>query len=699
MSENALRVAATLALILLLGTPARGPAWAHRGPPEGSSAWIRGQQLLERPAAALAEAIEARDRGDRLRAEWLLAEIALRHPIVRDHADRMRAEVLLDRGRSADAEEVVRGALENHTDTVLAAELFATLGDALAAQQQEEAARQAWRSALDATRKSELRAAVLSSIGASLERSGLRDAAVENYRVLWHLYPLSEEAELASLRLDQLRGGVDSPLRTAEDWRRRADSLFRARRNPEALAAYQQAIALGLSKSRAQQARRRVGQTLFRMRQYRKAVRAFEAVPQTDDIPIWHARSLARDGRVPQAIAEFERIASQRRGTHALRARFLAALLLDGRGETERSKRYLESLTRGRSTSSVRRASLWRLGWRAYREGRYADAIGFIDPLIREEQDAIGGLRSRYWRARALSRLVDDEIALAAARDEFAAMALAYPLTYYGWRARLRLPGGHASSQEPIEPVAEMLNRNGGKRKLSPEQLLRARILLEAGLEEEALEELARAEKRVGGLADRLELAQLFRSAGDFRRAQRLVIDPYKEVLARGPAATLEELWWHAWPAAFLDFVESATQAPGSVDAALVLSIMREESGFRAKVVSPVGARGLLQIMEATGERLALAVGHENFTADDLFEPKTNIRLGSYYLGELSQQFGGRLSAAIASYNAGPEAVSQWLVARPDLDDDEWVEAIPYEQTRSYVKRVLRSLQAYRLLY
>jgi soluble lytic murein transglycosylase len=177
------------------------------------------------------------------------------------------------------------------------------------------------------------------------------------------------------------------------------------------------------------------------------------------------------------------------------------------------------------------------------------------------------------------------------------------------------------------------------------------------------------------------------------------MLDAYEETLARAPQPSLEDLWWHAWPAAYLEMVRAATAAPDSVDEALVFSIMREESAFRPEVISPVGARGLLQIMEATGERLAQAVGHENFTPDDLFEPQTNIRLGAHYLTELSAQFDGRLAAAIASYNAGAEAVSRWIDARPDIEDDEWVESIPFEQTRSYVKRVLRSLQAYRLLY
>jgi soluble lytic murein transglycosylase len=125
---------------------------------------------------------------------------------------------------------------------------------------------------------------------------------------------------------------------------------------------------------------------------------------------------------------------------------------------------------------------------------------------------------------------------------------------------------------------------------------------------------------------------------------------------------------------------------------------MREESGFRAEIVSPVGARGLLQIMVETGQQLALEHGVEEFDDEDLFDPGRNIDLGARYLTDLTRLFDGRTSASIASYNAGPEAVSRW---KPDdaAEDDEWVEAIPYSQTRSYVKRVLRSLYAYQVLY
>ena len=125
---------------------------------------------------------------------------------------------------------------------------------------------------------------------------------------------------------------------------------------------------------------------------------------------------------------------------------------------------------------------------------------------------------------------------------------------------------------------------------------------------------------------------------------------------------------------------------------------MREESGYRPSALSVAGARGLLQLMPETAVRLAREAGLPEPSPDALFDPQVNLALGSRYLAQLLDRFGGRASAAIASYNAGPQAVARWLEGSA-LADDEWVESIPYDQTRAYVKRVLRSLQAYRVLY
>jgi soluble lytic murein transglycosylase len=176
------------------------------------------------------------------------------------------------------------------------------------------------------------------------------------------------------------------------------------------------------------------------------------------------------------------------------------------------------------------------------------------------------------------------------------------------------------------------------------------------------------------------------------------MVEGYNARLARLPAPEDLEVWWHAWPTPFIDVFREVAESGIRVEPGLVYAVMREESGYRPEVVSISGARGLLQIMPETGKQLALRESLEAFSPDDLFIPSVNIRLGSAYLEQLLTRFDGRKSAAIASYNAGPSAVERWLAADP-LEDDEWVEAIPYDQTREYVKRVLRSLHVYRALY
>jgi soluble lytic murein transglycosylase len=646
----------------------------------------RTRPVLADPAASFRAADEALGARDRSHAVWLLGEIIRRHPIVADYAALMKGRVLLQDGHSERAAATARDALAGEPGELVRARLHVLLAEALTSTGDRAGAVASWKAALDETRDEDLRASILLSIGAAEERAGMDHEAATTYRLVWYAYPLSDEAKIADHRLDVLGEFLGESMRSGTDWRRRGDRLFRKRRNEGALEAYDKALTLGITKSETRRAQKQRAHTLFRQRRYPEAVKAFSDLSQREDIPIWRARSMARAGDVIEAISEFERIATKNRGSMSARGHFLAALLLDGRGYTERARAHYLQVASNKRSGGMGSAAGWRLGWTAYREGEYGKSIAHFDRLLgRESADPIGQLRYRYWRARALEQLGD-----ARATDEFGALARGYPLSYYGWRAR-----DFAAANGPEPDSADL---SDGRNVLRPSEIARARILLEAGLEEDARGELTLLARRARGLSERLEVAQLCTEAGDYYRAQRLVVDPYSQVLAQGPRARLEELWWYAWPSAYSDMVDEATNQPGSVEPELVYSIMREESGYRASIVSPVGARGLLQIMAPTGERLARDTGRERFHADDLFEPRTNIDLGSHYLGELSNLFEGRMSASIASYNAGPEAVRQWepTAAGPD---DEWVESIPYDQTRSYVKRVLRSLHAYRVLY
>lgn len=637
--------------------------------------------LLAEPGLALRHALDSVDAGELERSEKLLAAIGARHPVIADYADleRLRLYVLTERFEEA----LALGDGWPHPDSPLSAEVYVEVARARAARGEEGRARAAYERALGSTEDPDLRAATLVEIGRSLRRSGRSEEAAARWLEVWVRYPLAEvpgfEEDLVSVEPE-----LERPLRRAEDFRKRGDVLFSARHNEEALAAYDRALEMeGLGVRGRRRAERQRARTLYRMRRYVEAREAFAALPQTGETRIAGASSRARSGEVEEAAKQLERIAAEVRGGQGASAKLMAALLWDGEGEKARARKLFASLSRGRGPTAA--TALWQLGWDAYLAGKYKDARAYFERLDARETGMVARLRARYWAARAAERLGAPE-----APVEFAAMARDFPFSYYGWRA------SHRTDRELDEESTWTIA--AGDSVLSAEDLARPRILLEAGRTADARDALNQLYLRAEGMDDRLRLASLYAEAGDYHRPQLLVVGAYQETLARGPEQEAIELWWHAWPAPYPEAVSVAVAQREVLGPELLYAIMREESGYRPDVRSVSGARGLLQLMPKTAERVARNEALEDFQVEDLFEPQVNIRLGAAYLDELLHQFGGRASAAIGSYNAGPHRVAEWLEG-PLLEDDEWVEAIPYEQTRNYVKRVLRSIHAYRVLY
>lgn len=152
------------------------------------------------------------------------------------------------------------------------------------------------------------------------------------------------------------------------------------------------------------------------------------------------------------------------------------------------------------------------------------------------------------------------------------------------------------------------------------------------------------------------------------------------------------------YPRAFSEFVEKYG-AENNVAQALIWGIMKAESMYRPWVHSPVGALGLMQVMPLTGQKLAEMLAVPNFTPQILLQPQHAIRFGSKYLERLGKKFDHSVQLVAAAYNAGPHRVSQWLYYFGYMQMDEWVEHIPFLETRNYVKRVTTNYMAYNELY
>ncbi|WP_439577372.1 transglycosylase SLT domain-containing protein [Elioraea sp.] len=319
-------------------------------------------------------------------------------------------------------------------------------------------------------------------------------------------------------------------------------------------------------------------------------------------------------------------------------------------------------------------------GWIALRQlGRPEDALRHFVALEQAATAPISVSRGAYWRGRALLAAQRAEEAQAAYRA-----AAEHPLTFYGQLGALAAGETEASLRGRIaalsDPEADPEHAALWERR---ELAQAARLLVEVG-------EARRARQVL------LQLADLAPDAVDRALAARLAVrlgqqDTAVWIARRVMARHGTVLPLAGWPTPF--------SPPPEVEPALALALMRQESNFETNAVSPAGARGLMQLMPATARGMARELGEPSL-ATRLFEPFANMRLGTAYLAKRLDDFDRAVPLALAAYNAGAHRVRQWLNTNGDprvgeTDPIDWIELIPFNETRNYVMRVIESQTIY----
>jgi soluble lytic murein transglycosylase len=157
------------------------------------------------------------------------------------------------------------------------------------------------------------------------------------------------------------------------------------------------------------------------------------------------------------------------------------------------------------------------------------------------------------------------------------------------------------------------------------------------------------------------------------------------------------QFWMLAFPLPYRQEIERFSKQNG-LDFFLMAALIRQESEFDPKVISYANARGLTQIMPGTGRELSRRLKLP-YSLSRLFQPTFNLQLGTYYLESLNQQTGGRIEAALAAYNAGLSRARSWLGWGDFREPAEFIETVPFSQTRTYIQSVLRNAYVYRKIY
>jgi peptidoglycan lytic transglycosylase len=294
-----------------------------------------------------------------------------------------------------------------------------------------------------------------------------------------------------------------------------------------------------------------------------------------------------------------------------------------------------------------------------------------------------------YWRARSLER--GGQSASAAAI--YQALAQSTASNYYPELAARRI--GMATPAAGV--AADALETDPAVPSAAPGTVEAFHLSRVAALKRLGLAYLEPAELRALAAADagnprirNFVLAELQRT-GEWYTAIEIAVR-LEKLGAVGPSAT-ERL---RYPRAYWDLV--AQNANGeALDPYLVLALIRQESLFNPQARSVSDARGLMQLMPTTADRIGPSAGVQQASLN-LYDPSLSVRVGTAYLKNLFEMFGGDPFKAVAAYNAGEHAVQGWMAKYPG-DDDQWVENIGFRETRDYVKRVIGGLREYRMLY
>lgn len=345
----------------------------------------------------------------------------------------------------------------------------------------------------------------------------------------------------------------------------------------------------------------------------------------------------------------------------------------------------------------------WRVAFSAYLQDR-TEAAALLKTQLRQYTEPEQAARSLYFLGRLAERASNWTEACA----WYEQIQRSFPNCYYAVLARERRSEGTIANAAPAPAVAVFLrgvkfpkSRPGtfDPDAQAQERFERARLLRSA-----ALDDFAEMELRFGGkTGDRpeafgLELARIASSRSAPARGIRYLKHYAPGYLLSAVESAPREFWTLAFPLPWRGPLFEYSQSTG-LDPFMVAALIRQESEFDPAVISRANAYGLTQVVPSTGRELSRRMGIRGFTAKSLLEPEMNLRLGTEYLRSLLAQFDGAWEPALASYNAGKSRVVAWRNRMSYREPAEFVESIPFTETRNYVQAVIRNADLYRRLY
>ncbi len=394
--------------------------------------------------------------------------------------------------------------------------------------------------------------------------------------------------------------------------------------------------------------------SMFRQKRYKESAELYKKINNQ----YWYARSLLRSGDLKAFESE---LSSLKKSPDSRIGNVLISYGNRKRraGDSEAAFKIFRHVSS--QHVSLKEEALWSIGWTYYMMRDYSNAHKIFLQLEESHPDS----RYVYWKLKSWELSGNSEPSKTAAKKNI------NERDYYTMLNVLK-----SNRKIPQAPNTSL------KILVASKPMQRVDMLRKIGFKKEAVQELIHLSKKNSDLSERIQISLQMKDLGNFKMSINLLSKAFYK-------SELHELFY---PLAFWREIQEASSLYG-IDPYLVISVMREESRFDEEARSIAGAMGLMQLMPQTASRLSKEM---NSSANNLnlYNPRVNIMLGSYYLRNLLREFKS-LPAAIASYNAGEHVVREWLKSNDYKSADEFIEDIPYDETKNYVKKVIVSYLQY----
>jgi TolA-binding protein len=698
-----------------------------------------GDAGIEELRSYFTQAVEYFEDGSYLLAEYCLNKIKDDYIIIQDHIYYYLAKSLLMQEKYNQAEEYYLKLIENYPDSIWVEKASIEYADVFYIKEDYATAESEYDKFQTTFPDSTYKPYCLFQLAYCQEKNGKKEAAFNNYKEIWLKYPLNEYSDYSLVNLNRIADEdplIEPFIPEANQLFARGGIFFDAYQYNNAMDEYNRILQEDYSGSLTQELHSKtlfqIGMCYYRLLDYSHArdylIRAYEKSPSgsiADDSLYFTAMALTNLNATDDAISYYQRLVklfpSSNFSDDAL---YRIGRIYSQRGDFTNAASYFKRVHTEYPSGDKLADALWELGLIQYRAGDYSSARATFSSYASSHEGTQLGEKGLFWTAKCSQKMGENNTAASLYQKivnlnsySYYTFAAAEMLKNMNISVEIKKINNNLNPENPgisnilpdVYSILEEENHNyntdennsDGHTNISHSHshINKAIEFLKLGFLNSASLEIEAGKKEIEESPSKiLGIATLYFKSSNYSNSINMIGKNFKKLKSILDKNHTDYLYYLYYPYGFKEYVQKYS-SQYNVDPLFILAVIRQESNFMPDAISYAGARGLMQIMPSTGESIARQLGISNYNVNMLTDPDINIKMGTFYLRQQLDNFNQNKFYCAGAYNGGPGRMSGWVSDRGNMDIDEFIESITYEQTREYVKRVIGNYYFYQMLY